>query len=137
MGHNHPIVRLADVLGHVSSKPVWIRSRFEEHAFKERYPEFRDFSNPRVIIMPAFNELVGGVAFNEASYDTLLGPLFTNRAIKLEEAEAYLLDGTYLGTIKQLRSLAPRRRKLEKTGQNRKKRKFGSRGARDIVHPRD
>jgi len=137
MGHNHPIVRLADVLGYVSSKPVWIRTRFEEQVFKEKYPGLRDFHNPRVIIMPAFNELVGGVAFNEASYDSLLGPLFTNRAIKLEQAEAYLLDGTYLGTIKQLRSLAPRRKKLEKTGQNRKKRKFEPPGARDIVQPRD
>ena len=137
MGHNHPIVRLADVLGHVSSKPVWIRARFDEQAFEEKYPELGGFNDPRVIIMPAFNELVGGVAFNEASYDTLLGPLFANRAIKLEQAEAYLLDGTYLGTINQLRSLAPHRRKLEKTPQNRKKRKFESRGARDIVQPRD
>jgi hypothetical protein len=58
--------------------------------------------------MPAFNELAGGVAFNEATYDTLLGPLFTNRAVELETAEVYLLDGAYLGTVSQLRCFVPK-----------------------------
>ncbi|MGZ4864932.1 MAG: metallophosphoesterase [Halobacteriota archaeon] len=121
MGHNHPIVRMADPLGHVSSKPVWIRTRFVESVFRERYPEIDGYANPRVIIMPAFNELVGGIAFNEASYETLLGPLFSNRAIALEKAQAYLLDGTYLGTIEQLRGIAPSHRKSRRTTSSRKK----------------
>jgi putative SbcD/Mre11-related phosphoesterase len=115
VGHNHPIVRVADPLGHVSSKPVWIRTSFVESVFRERYPEIEAFSNPRVIIMPAFNELVGGIAFNEASYETLLGPLFSNRAIELENAQAYLLDGTYLGTVEQLRKIAPSQVKSRRT----------------------
>jgi metallophosphoesterase superfamily enzyme len=65
--------------------------------------------------MPAFNELVGGIAFNEATYETLLGPLFANRAILLEQAEVYLLDGTYLGTVGQLRNLAPESGKSRRT----------------------
>ena len=127
MGHNHPIVRMADPLGHVSSKPVWIRTRFVESVFRERYPEIDGYANPRVIIMPAFNELVGGIAFNEASYETLLGPLFSNRAIALEKAQAYLLDGTYLGTVEQLRGIAPSHRKLRKTTSSRKKNKHQAR----------
>ncbi len=71
--------------------------------------------------MPAFNELVGGIAFNEASYETLLGPLFSNRAISLEKAQAYLLDGTYLGTVEQLRSIAPSHRKSRRAASYRKK----------------
>jgi len=127
MGHNHPIVRMADPLGHISSKPVWIRTRFVESVFRERYPEIDGYANPRVIIMPAFNELVGGIAFNEASYETLLGPLFSNRAIALEKAQAYLLDGTYLGTVEQLRGIAPSHRKLRKTASSRKKNKHQAR----------
>jgi uncharacterized protein len=111
LGHNHPIVRLADSLGYVSAKPVWIRTHFVESVFRERYPELNGYADPRVIIMPAFNELLGGIAFNEATYDTLLGPLFAHHVILLEEAQAYLLDGTYLGTVDQLRLLAPQRRK--------------------------
>jgi putative SbcD/Mre11-related phosphoesterase len=128
MGHNHPIVRMADPLGHVSSKPVWIRTRFVESVFRERYPEIDGYANPRVIIMPAFNELVGGIAFNEASYETLLGPLFSNRAIALEKAQAYLLDGTYLGTVEQLRGIAPSHRTSRRTPSSRKK---NERRARD------
>jgi len=120
MGHNHPIVRIADPLGHVSSKPVWIRTRFVESVFRERYPEMEGYADPRVIIMPAFNELVGGIAFNEASYETLLGPLFSNRAIALGKAQAYLLDGTYLGTVEQLRGIAPSHSKSRRTALPRK-----------------
>jgi len=120
MGHNHPIVRMADPLGHVSSKPVWIRTRFVESVFRERYPEMEGYADPRVIIMPAFNELVGGIAFNEASYETLLGPLFSNRAIALGKAQAYLLDGTYLGTVEQLRGIAPSHSKSRRTALPRK-----------------
>jgi putative SbcD/Mre11-related phosphoesterase len=118
LGHNHPIVRLADSLGYVSSKPVWIRTHFVESGFRERYPELNGYADPRVIIVPAFNELVGGIAFNEATYDTLLGPLFAHHVILLEEAQAYLLDGTYLGTVGQLRLLAPERRRSRRDRQS-------------------
>lgn len=124
LGHNHPIVRLADSLGYVSSKPVWIRTRFVESIFREKYPELNGYRDPRVIIMPAFNELVGGIAFNEATYDTLLGPLFAHHVILLEEAQAYLLDGTYLGTVDQLRLLAPERRKSRRDRQSKKAKKI-------------
>ncbi len=120
MGHNHPSIRLADPLGHLSSQPVWIRTRFVEAVFRGRYTDLEWFANPRVIIMPAFNELAGGVAFNEATYDTLLGPLFTNEAVELETAEVYLLDGAYLGTISQLRRFAPKP-KPRKTQRQRRK----------------
>jgi len=116
MGHLHPSIRLADPLGHLSSQPVWIRTCFVERVFRERYPDLERFANPRVIIMPAFNELVGGIAFNEATYDTLLGPLFKNRALELETAEVYLLDGAYLGSVSQLRHFVqkPKPRKIQR-----------------------
>ena len=72
--------------------------------------------------MPAFNELVGGIAFNEASYETLLGPLFSNHAIALGKAQTYLLDGTYLGTVEQLRGIAPSHSKSRRAAWSRKNR---------------
>ncbi|MGZ4941016.1 MAG: metallophosphoesterase, partial [Halobacteriota archaeon] len=71
MGHNHPAIRLTDSLGYASSKPAWIRTHFVEDVFKKRYVNLDSWANSVVIIMPAFNELAGGIAFNEASYDTL------------------------------------------------------------------
>jgi putative SbcD/Mre11-related phosphoesterase len=123
VGHNHPVVRLADPLGYVSIKPVWIRARFNEGILRQRFPELGLFNNPGVIIMPAFNELVGGISFNEASYETLLGPLFSNRAILLDKAQAYLLDGTFLGTVEQLRELAPDSYRVRKSSSRRKSKK--------------
>ncbi len=121
MGHNHPAVRLADQLGFASTKPAWIRTSFIEHVFKKKYVDVESWANPVVIIMPAFNELAGGVAFNEASYDTLVGPLFASRAIELEQAQAYLLDGTYLGTIEQLTLLNVRHRRRKRSQYRRKR----------------
>jgi putative SbcD/Mre11-related phosphoesterase len=98
MSHNHPTVRFTDSLGHAVSEEVWIRTHFIEKALKEHYGDIR-WKNPEVIIMPAFNELCGGIPFNESIHEELLGPVFANHAIELEKARAFLLDGTDLGTI--------------------------------------
>jgi uncharacterized protein len=123
VGHNHPVVRLSDPLGYINIKPVWIRTHLNERVLRRRFPELGLFNNPSVIIMPAFNELVGGISFNEASYETLLGPLFSNRAILLDKAQAYLLDGTFLGTVEQLRELAPDSYRIRKSPSRRKSKK--------------
>lgn len=103
MSHNHPTVRFTDPLGHGISEPVWIRTHFIENAIKRHYGDGIEWRNPEVIIMPAFNELCGGVPFNESIYDDLLGPVFANHAVDLEKARAFLLDGTDLGTIESIK----------------------------------
>ncbi len=105
MSHNHPAIRLTDTLGHGVSEPVWIRTRFIEKVFREHYDRLGKWIDPEVIIMPAFNELSGGVAFNESIREELLGPVFSSHAIELEKARAFLLDGTDLGTIGNIRNL--------------------------------
>lgn len=105
MSHNHPTIRFTDSLGHASSEAAWIRTHFIESALKEHYGEIRNWMDPEVIIMPAFNELCGGVPFNESIHEELLGPLFANHAIELEKARAFLLDGTDLGTIGGIKKL--------------------------------
>lgn len=98
MSHNHPTIRLIDALGHGVSESAWIRTHFLEKAIKQHYGSV-EWNDPEVIIMPAFNELCGGIPFNEAVHEELLGPIFANHAIELEKARAFLLDGTDLGTI--------------------------------------
>jgi len=63
------------------------------------------WNDPEVIIMPAFNELCGGIPFNESIHEELLGPVFAKHAIELEKARAFLLDGTDLGTIGGIKKL--------------------------------
>lgn len=104
MSHNHPTVRLTDPLGHAVSEEVWIKTRFIEKAIREHYGDI-EWMDPEVIIMPAFNELCGGIPFNESIREDLLGPVFANHAIELEKARAFLLDGTDLGTIGKIRKL--------------------------------
>ncbi len=103
MSHNHPTVRFTDPLGHSVSEPVWIRTKFLEKPIMEHYGDIVEWGNPEVIVMPAFNELCGGIAFNESLREELLGPLFANHAVELDKARAYLLDGTDLGTIESIR----------------------------------
>ncbi len=55
---------------------------------------------PWVIIMPAFNEICGGVTFN-SSNKRLLGPIAT-KLLRLNDMKAYLLDGTYIGKVGDL-----------------------------------
>ena len=58
---------------------------------------------PELLVVPAFSELVGGAAVNRSMPRELIGPMFRAGGVKLEDAEAYLLDGTFLGKINGLR----------------------------------
>ncbi|KKG10983.1 metallophosphoesterase [Methanosarcina sp. 2.H.A.1B.4] len=108
--HNHPTVRFTDTFGYSIVEPAWIRTRFNVETLKTRFGNLdfenrRDWADPEVFIMPAFNELCGGVPFNESTQEDLLGPVFSSGGIELEDAEIYLLDGTRLGLIKNIRKL--------------------------------
>ena len=52
---------------------------------------------PELLVMSAFSELVGGATVNREIPEELIGPMFKAGAVKLDEAEAYLLDGKFLG----------------------------------------
>ena len=105
IGHNHPRIRLVSaspVRAYTRVKPVWVRAHCDYEAVKKRYPEITvsERNAPRVIIMPAFNELCGGVAFNTAKKE-LLGPI-ASKLLHVETMEIYLLDGTYIGKVGDL-----------------------------------
>jgi len=108
MAHNHPTIRFTDTLGHSSAEPAWIRTSMDHQPLEEHYRINKtqmQWSDPEVIIIPAFCELCGGAAFNESFHEDLLGPVFSSKAINLDKGEAYLLDGTRLGTLNELRKI--------------------------------
>jgi putative SbcD/Mre11-related phosphoesterase len=89
--HEHPVVRFVDRLGvHVYLK-TWVRIKLEDPKLK---PE-------ELIVMPAFNDYLGGTSVNTPEFK-FLGPLMKKGFLDLDQAELYLLDGTFLGKRKDL-----------------------------------
>ena len=103
MGHNHPTIELEDDLGGKAKEPSWIRTKLIPENLPEELEEAIDEEPPQVMIIPAFSKLVGGGAINQELPEDLLGPLFEAEAIDLDNAEAHLLDGTFLGNLKNIR----------------------------------
>jgi hypothetical protein len=84
VGHSHPAIEITDELGNRTKEKCWIRGQF---------PDGRD-----IIIVPAFNPLITGIAFNGAR-ERIPGSLFRLHSIEELSLTAYLLDGTYLGYV--------------------------------------
>ena len=95
IGHTHPTVMLIDRLGYRTFEQCWLRSvpRFEK--LLEKYPTSHTL---KILVMPAFNPLCGGIAVNR---NPLLGPF--NSLMDIDNAEVYLLDGSSLGKVKGLK----------------------------------
>jgi putative SbcD/Mre11-related phosphoesterase len=103
MGHNHPVVEFRDEAGARVTEPAWLRYWLEPSKLPKNLQRAIDGGGPQVLVMPAFSELISGAAVNRAMPEELLGPIFKARAAKLDEAEVYLLDGTFLGTLGNLK----------------------------------
>jgi len=128
IGHVHPVITFRDHTGYRVTSQVWVKAPCNSitlaKAILKRYKiKFKDeeealrilseeySTQPRVenlIIMPSFNEFLGGRAINKISIarDEMLkefiGPILRSGSINLGEAEVYLLDGTFLGELNQL-----------------------------------
>ena len=123
MGHNHPTVLLRTPLGIRFVRRVWVRGPCEGECIAssflkkeglestndalERFEEIYSLKieDPQMILMPAFNNLLGGLPINSEVPKSLLGPLLRTGAINISEFEVYLLDGTFLGKNEFLTSL--------------------------------
>ncbi len=96
MGHNHPAVGFRDDLGRREIVPCWMRVPFVRKG--KRYSKL-----PReAIVVPAFNELCGGMPVNDIRA-RFLGPLFREGLLGVDRASLHLLDGTNLGKLADLR----------------------------------
>ncbi len=91
--HLHPSVRLTDYLGASRNERVWVRT-----STLKRYRE----TKREILVLPAFNPLCGSLPLNENT-DKERGPLL--KIIDLEMARIYLLDGTYLGRLKEIKKV--------------------------------
>jgi putative SbcD/Mre11-related phosphoesterase len=128
MGHVHPVVVFRDPSGFKLSRQVWVKADcnpetlakvlLQKHNVKvegtvEATMQKHFGVKPRttqVFIMPSFNDFLGGRAMNETrpgkeGQATMIGPMLRSGTLDIDDAEIYLLDGTYLGTLNQLRRI--------------------------------
>jgi hypothetical protein len=102
ISHTHPTIQFIDKFGYRIVEPVWIKGKIDQEKIKEKY-KVKKTGKLEVIITPAFNNLLGGTPINiKTTSDELLGPLLKNNFIDLNNSELYLLDGTYLGKLKNI-----------------------------------
>ena len=95
MAHTHPTIMFLDRLNFKTFEPCWIKGNFISKKLIEKYP---DSINPKVLVMPAFNSLCGGIAVNQ---EGIVGPL--GKIIDIKNSEIYLIDGVSLGKVKDIK----------------------------------
>jgi len=129
MGHLHPVVVFRDPAGFKVTRQVWMRATFDAEALarvllkkhnvkvegsaaetlKKHYGV--RLRAKELFVMPSFNDFLGGRPVNETrprkelGGEALIGPVLRSEAVNVDDSELYLLDGTYLGTLNQLRRL--------------------------------
>jgi putative SbcD/Mre11-related phosphoesterase len=129
MGHLHPVVVFRDPTGCRLMRQVWMRLVIDSEALAKILLQKSKtkvegsveekllkcfgvkLATKELYIMPSFNDFLGGRPINqtrpkhELGAEALIGPVLRSDAVDVEYSELYLLDGTYLGTLNQLRSL--------------------------------
>jgi putative SbcD/Mre11-related phosphoesterase len=124
MGHVHPVVSFRDPAGFRITRQVWVKAHcdgdklakvvLQKHNIKiEKSPReilWKRYKiklkTSQLFIMPSFNDFLGGKPLNEKfgkkTTEKIVGPILRAEGVNIENAETYLLDGTFLGTLKQL-----------------------------------
>ncbi|MCD6537610.1 metallophosphoesterase [Candidatus Bathyarchaeota archaeon] len=131
IGHVHPVITFRDPMGFRITRQVWVKapcnSKMLTKAVLKGYglrregdENFEDILErlnitPRVeslIIMPSFNDFLGGQPVNaygllrKEKFEGFIGPVLRSGSIDFNKAEIYLLDGTFLGHLGQIKMIS-------------------------------
>jgi putative SbcD/Mre11-related phosphoesterase len=128
MAHVHPTIALRDPAGFRITRQVWVKIGCDknqltqillkkhkiktvENAEETLFKHYRIRpKTSQLFIMPSFNDFLGGRPLNERKFagktdERIVGPVLRSEAVDMKNAEVYLLDGTFLGTLSQLQIL--------------------------------
>jgi len=129
MGHLHPVVVFRDPAGFKMTRQVWMKTKVDSEGLAKillkkagikiensitdtlRKHYRVKLKASELYIMPSFNDFLGGRPINETrpqkeiGSEKLIGPVLRSEAVDVDDAELYLLDGTFLGSLNQLRQL--------------------------------
>ncbi len=100
MGHIQPSVQFEDKLGYRNRQQVWLKGKINPAVIKKKY-KINSTGKLNIIVLPSFNSLIGSL--NVIAKEDLSGPLLTSKAMRLDDMRTYLLDGTYLGLLKNIK----------------------------------
>ncbi len=132
IGHVHPVVAIRDPMGFRMTRQVWVKASCDGETLarfmlRRCRVKLKTKENPRdllknkfgislkagnFLVMPSFNDFLGGrtinrsVSFREKRFRQFISPVLRSGSIDLAESEICLLDGTFLGTLEQLRALS-------------------------------
>lgn len=84
MGHVHPVVEFMDSNGKITRLKCFLKI---EESFN-------------VVVLPSFNPILEGIPVNRN--EEIPGPYFESGRFQIKDFDCYLLDGTYLGKIKDI-----------------------------------
>ena len=127
--HVHPTVAIRDPMGFRMTRQVFVKAPCNgkqlaksllKHlgakmdmglsaVLEEQYKVKVNVS--QLFIMPSFNQFLGGRPINEGRKgkkrtEPFIGPILRSGCVNMDDAELYLLDGTFLGTVDQLKALS-------------------------------
>ena len=128
-GHVHPTVAIRDPMGLRMTKQVFVKASCNGEQLTKSLLNFlgtktdTNFSAvlneqykvklnvSQLFIMPTFNQFLGGRPINETKRrkkksGSYIGPILRSGCVNMNDAEIYLLDGTFLGTVNQLQALS-------------------------------
>ncbi len=99
VAHNHVAASFIDEKGAVYNQKAWLVAKIDEAGAAARYVKFN--ASAKLIVMPAFNDLIIGKAVNEMDGNHI-NPLFRNGIFDYGNATIYAMDGSVLGTPSSL-----------------------------------
>ncbi len=132
VGHVHPVVLIRDPMGFRITRQVWVKALCDakilaSSLLKRENVKINEGDDPAdlleenfdvnlrvksLLIIPSFNDFLGGRAINrpfmnrEKRFQDFIGPVLRSGSVNINEAEIYLLDGAFLGTLSNLRKLS-------------------------------
>jgi hypothetical protein len=109
--HVHPTVAIRDPMGLRITKQVFVKASCDSKKLAKAVPKNNEQQVSEVLqlfILPSFNQFLGGRPINKPKKkkETYIGPIMRSGCVNMNNAEVYLLDGTFLGTVKQLKTLS-------------------------------
>jgi uncharacterized protein len=97
MGHSHFRYEMRDKFGGRRKEAVWLFANYDiaDMLVKAGHLPVKR-GEGKLIVMPPFNNLVGGQAINaKGGFD--FGPILSSGSFRLTDADIFLLDGTRVG----------------------------------------
>ncbi|MEJ2242451.1 MAG: hypothetical protein P8Y18_09965, partial [Candidatus Bathyarchaeota archaeon] len=128
-GHVHPMLSIRDPMGFRMIKQIFVKAKCDCKRLAKAYAKylgskyisdvFRFFQInygvqikvEDLFILPSFNQFLGGSPINQIkkgkkNTELYINPILRSGCVNLDNAEVYLLDGTFLGTVDWLKALS-------------------------------